>query len=146
MKKFLDFKSIAIAGIIAGIIAGSILYHVVLLFSRGSFTIDSKPLFGAFSIMVLWCLIYMVFNVRKLKKTVEQLARANEDIKQTSADIRQLNEDMKQILETIVENQLEGKLVAEKLHRNTRVMLYKAITEGGSNDSNKKRIKVVGRK
>lgn len=121
MKKLLDFKTIGFAGFVIG----TMIYYLKDMLIRGSFTVDNIWLYLTFVGMVMWCLAYMISHILKLNKTIE---------------------DMKQILETIVENQLESRIVAEKLHRNTRVLLLEAITEGGSNGGSEKRIRVMGRK
>lgn len=121
MKRILDLKSI----VFACVTSAALLYYLKLIFDNGSFTVDSKWLFLAFVIMVMFCFAYMIVYIRRLNKTVD---------------------DMKLMVETIVENQLEDRIAAEKLHRNTRVLLLEAIAEGGSNGGNKKRIKVMGRK
>lgn len=53
--------------------------------------------------------------------------------------IIEANEDIRHLLDTVVKNQLHHEINAEKLHRNTRVMLYEAITED-TNGSTKKRV------
>lgn len=121
LKKILDQKSI----IVAIIVTGSLLYYTKVIFSRGNFVVDSKLMFGAFAIMVMWCLFYMILHIHRLNKTVDQLARTNED--------------MKTMLKTIVENQMHHEIATERLHRNTRILLLEAITESEDSDGGNKR-------
>lgn len=127
IKKLIDVKTF----LSAIVVATCVLYYGVKYINNRTLIFEENliSLFIVFSILTIWCLVYLLYNMKKVNSLLIELQQSQIELQQNQIVIKQNNEDIKTLVNIVAKEQITNHDSMVKLHQNTRSLLLDLISD-----------------